>query len=262
MTGSLRITTYTVFPPAVREAIHHARRVHVFTGAGMSAESGLETYRNDKTSLWENVDPQAMASIDAWHRDPDPMWAWYLWRAQVARQATPNAGHLALAQWEHLCDEMLVTTQNIDDLHERAGSQKVAHLHGSLFAWRCSACALLYDEVQLPTEPATRLTPPACPECGQAIRPGVVWFGESLPEWEWSQAEYWMRSADLVVIVGTSGVVYPAAALPDTARQCGVPIVEISPAATGLTPVASVSWVTTAAQGLPLLVADLRASKS
>ena len=253
-----RPTTIADFPPAIIENLSEARRVHVFTGAGMSAESGLETYRNDKTGLWENVDPQAMASIDAWVKDPEPMWAWYLWRAHVAQDAQPNAGHIALAEWEQLCDSMLVTTQNIDNLHERAGSRHIAHLHGSLFAWRCSICGRPYKNVELPTEPAARLMPPECPLCHNPVRPGVVWFGESLPQREWELAEQWMMIADVVIVVGTSGVVYPAAALPRIAYECGTPIVEISPAATDLTPLATVSWATTAAQGLPELVAKVQ----
>jgi NAD-dependent deacetylase 2 len=256
-----RPATIADFPPAIIENLSEARRVHVFTGAGMSAESGLETYRNDKTGLWENVDPQAMASIDAWARDPEPMWAWYLWRAHVAEDAQPNAGHIALAEWEQLCDSMLVTTQNIDNLHERAGSQHIAHLHGSLFAWRCSICGRPYRIMELPTQPAARLTPPECPLCHNPVRPGVVWFGESLPQREWELAEQWMMIADVVVVVGTSGVVYPAAALPRIAYECGTPIIEISPAATDLTPLATVSWATTAAQGLPELVAKVQESR-
>ena len=181
--------------------------------------------------------------------------------AHVAEEAQPNAGHIALAEWEQLCDSMLVTTQNIDNLHERAGSQHIAHLHGSLFAWRCSICGRPYRIMELPTQPAARLTPPECPLCHNPVRPGVVWFGESLPQREWELAEQWMMIADVVVVVGTSGVVYPAAALPRIAYECGTPIIEISPAATDLTPLATVSWATTAAQGLPELVAKVQESR-
>ena len=231
----------------------NARHIEVFTGAGMSAESGLETYRDDTTGLWENVDPQAMASISAWVKDPDPMWAWYLWRARLANNAQPNAGHEALARWASISD-VHVTTQNIDNLHERAGSPEVTHLHGSLFEWRCTICARPYRNVDLPNEPVERLTPPDCPLCGNPIRPGVVWFGEALPPREWTTAEEKMTNADLVVIVGTSGIVQPAASLPIIAAELGTPILEISPAATELTRLTSVSLRSTAATALPLLI--------
>ncbi|AKK04448.1 NAD-dependent protein deacetylase, SIR2 family [Corynebacterium mustelae] len=225
----------------------------MFSGAGMSAESGLDTYRNDKTGLWENVDPKAMASISAWHRDPDPMWAWYLWRAHLASKAEPNAGHMALARWAKLVPEFHVTTQNIDNLHERAGQKSVSHLHGSLFAWRCTDCGTAASDISLIDAPVARLAPPSCEFCGGLIRPGVVWFGEALPEDEWLVAQHWMMNADLVVIVGTSGVVQPAASLPYVAHQLGTPIVEISPAKTELSALCSFSWDSTAAVALPLI---------
>lgn len=240
-----------------------ARHVEVFTGAGMSAESGIVTYRDADTGLWENVDPMAMASIDAWRRDPEPMWAWYLWRAQLASQAEPNAGHRAIARWAELdgVDAVTVTTQNIDNLHERAGSENVVHLHGSLFIFCCSNCRRPYDDVDFPTEAVPRLTPPPCPACGSLIRPDIVWFGEGLPSDAWGEAERRMETADLIVIVGTSGVVYPAAQLPFLAYRQGTPILEISPQETELTRLAAQSWRTTAAVGLPLLV-DALADRS
>lgn len=214
-----------------REIVARARRLVVFTGAGMSADSGLDTYRDAVTGVWENVDPQAMASIDAWARDPEPMWAWYLWRAALARRAEPNAGHLAVAGAGR------VITQNIDDLHERAGSRDVIHLHGSLFAFRCCMCGRPWrGQVELPDTPVERLRPPECPRCGNLIRPGVVWFGEALPPRAWQAAEEELLLADAVVIVGTSGVVYPAASLPMLAARRHVPIIEVSPQETELTP--------------------------
>ncbi|WJZ03563.1 NAD-dependent deacylase [Corynebacterium freiburgense] len=230
-----------------------AQKVEVFTGAGMSAESGIQTYRDDTTGLWENIDPQAMASISAWIHDPEPMWAWYLWRTHLASNAEPNAGHYALARWASISD-VHITTQNIDNLHERAGSPAVAHLHGSLFAWRCTICARPYRNVEAINTPIERLTPPNCPLCGNYIRPGVVWFGEALPQREWTTAETHISNADLLVIVGTSGVVQPAASLPLIAVNLGIPILEISPADTELTGIANYSWRATAATALPELV--------
>lgn len=236
-----------------------AKRVEVFTGAGMSAESGLDTFRDAQTGLWTKVDPVAFASLDSWARDPEPMWAWYLWRGTVCRGAEPNAGHRAIADWASLDGtDVGVTTQNIDNLHERGGVDKVVHLHGSLFDYRCTICSRPWrGEVDYPVEPVARLAPPECPLCGNLIRPGVVWFGEMLPQDAWGEAEARMTAADLVVVVGTSGVVHPAAGLPAVAKRAGARILEISPEPTDLTPLADVSWRTTAAQGLPQLVMGL-----
>lgn len=239
------------------EIARGARKIHIFTGAGMSAESGLEVYRDATSGLWEKVDPMAMASINAWAKDPEPMWAWYLWRAHLAAQAEPNAGHLALRDLTHKVDEVWVTTQNIDNLHERAGSSNVNHLHGSLFDYRCCICSRPYRNVEPLTKAVERLTPPSCPLCGNMIRPGVVWFGEPLPEKEWQLAEQRMAECDLLIIVGTSGTVHPAASLPLIAKRKGTRILEISPQHSDLTLISDYSWRATAATALPQLVEAL-----
>lgn len=235
-----------------REILTDAQHIEVFTGAGMSADSGIATYRDAVTGLWENVDPQDMASIDAWQRDPDTMFAWYLWRAQLAQRAQPNAGHVAIAR----TPGATVTTQNIDDLHERGGSKDVAHLHGSLFEFRCDRCEAPYSaEIEIPDQQVAKIHPPTCPACGRGlIRPGVVWFGEALPRREWAIAEERMLNADAVLIVGTSGVVFPAAGLPLMAHSRGIPIVEVTPMRTDLSQLAAVVVEDTAANALPLIM--------
>ncbi|MBV7295036.1 NAD-dependent deacylase [Corynebacterium sp. TAE3-ERU12] len=243
-------------PTSLADAVRAAHTVAFFTGAGMSADSGLDTFRDSTTGLWSHVDPQAMASTDAWFTDPGSMWPWYLWRLRQARQASPHPGHIAIAQWsQHLAAAGgwgHVTTQNIDDLHERAGSDDVAHLHGKLNEFRCDTCAHPAAEPEPLTEPTEYLQPPLCTMCLMGhIRPGVVWFGEALPAREWSEAEAHITTADLIVVVGTSGVVYPAAGLPLQAARRDIPIVEISPQETDLSPLTVASWRTTAAQGLP-----------
>lgn len=240
------------------ELARGARNIEVFTGAGMSADSGIDTYRDAITGVWERVDPQAMASISAWAKDPEPMWAWYLWRRQIAARAEPNAGHRAIADWAAVpgADSVHVTTQNIDDLHERGGvdGESIAHLHGSLFAFRCDHCGAAQVEPELPDEPIEHLMPPFCEGCATGfVRPGVVWFGESLPPQEWAEAETYANHCDLMVVVGTSGVVFPAAGLPLAAVQMGKPVIEISPDDTDFSPHATYSWRTTAAVGLPAL---------
>lgn len=250
---------------AIQQAVgvvRGARNIEVFTGAGMSADSGLETYRDEDTGVWSKVDPQAMASISAWGKDPEPMWAWYRWRAGVAAKSEPNAGHRAIAYWagSDVVDQVHVTTQNIDNLHERAGSGNVTHLHGSLFHFRCTVCSMPWeDDGDYPPDPVERLAPPKCSLCGNLIRPGVVWFGESMPQKEWEHAENRMHETDLVVIVGTSGIVYPAASLPVIAHQRGVPILEITPKETDLSQIATYSWRATAATALPALIKALGA---
>lgn len=233
------------------EILTNANHVEVFTGAGMSADSGIATYRDAVTGVWERVDPVAMASISAWHDDPETMYAWYLWRAQLSQRAEPNAGHRAIAASRG----MTVTTQNIDNLHERAGSEDVVHLHGSLFAFRCTDCDTPYEEpIALPEEPVERIAPPECPVCGGLVRPGVVWFGEALPQDEWAEAERRMKTADALLIVGTSGVVYPAAGLPLMAHAREIPIVEVTPQPTDLSHLADVVVPATAAEALPRIL--------
>jgi len=243
-------------PPEIVEAARSARRVTVLTGAGMSAESGVPTFRDAQTGLWSNFDAEALATPEAWQADPEFVWAWYAWRAARLRDVQPNAGHVALARWDHEGDAAVrICTQNIDDLHERAGSDVLAHVHGSLLQFRCGACDTPYDgPLDLPDEPVERCEPPVCDACGEYVRPCVVWFGEMLPPDAFDRSVEACLDADLVLVVGTSGIVYPFASLPDLARGHGVTVVEINPEETELTWGVDHSWRVTAATGLPALV--------
>lgn len=252
-------------PPDLSRLVRGARRVEFFTGAGMSADSGLNTFRDARTGMWSHVDPQAMADITAWRRDPSPIWPWYLWRLHLSSVASPNPGHTAIARWCRLLSEAggwgHVTTQNIDNLHERAGTHEATHLHGELVRFRCDTCHAPAAIPEIPTQPLERLMPPRCECCGDGwIRPDVVWFGEALPDDAWRDAELHTRSADLMVVVGTSGVVYPAAALPLAALARGVPVVEVSPDPTQLSDRATFVVPTTAAKALPALLAEAEPS--
>ncbi|WP_419762875.1 NAD-dependent deacylase [Corynebacterium pyruviciproducens] len=224
-----------------------------FTGAGMSADSGLETYRDKETGLWENVDPNALASIDSWAKDPEPMFAHYTWRSIVSNSVEPNAGHQAIG-----AAHLPVITQNIDNLHERGGSEEVVHLHGSLFKWKCTICGRPY-KYTLPewTEPRERLAPPECPLCHNPIRPEVTWFDEALPEQAWNRAVELLQDCDTLVIVGTSGTVQPAASLPLVALDNGARLYEVSPQPTTLTPLVHEYISATAATGVPALLEKL-----
>jgi len=176
---------------------------------------------------------------------------------------SPNAAHSALARLEDaLGDDLLVVTQNVDDLHERAGNSEVVHLHGSLFTPRCLACGRPCPHERLPPSaalsPEMRVAPPSCSHCGGPIRPGVVWFGESLPSPAWHRAEALLQACDALVVVGTSGVVQPAASLPQLVKKRQKPVIEINPVPSGITRVADVFWEVTAADGLPKVVDALR----
>lgn len=245
---------------AARIARHgrQARRIAVLTGAGMSAESGIPTFRGARDSLWQRFDPMQLATAEAFRADPALVWAWYAWRMGRVRAASPNAGHRALAALAAR-RSVAVVTQNVDDLHERAGSPDIVHLHGELFAHRCFDCARPAPDLPLPDPetPRLRLEPPRCASCGGRIRPGVVWFGEALPEAAWSRALAAVEHADLLLVVGTSGLVHPAAGLPWQAKRRGAFVAEINPEATPISSFADAVWRSTAAAALPALVAAI-----
>ncbi len=253
-------------PTVVAEAVRSAERITVLTGAGMSAESGVPTFREAGTGLWARYDPMTLASPEAFEAEPELVWAWYAWRRLRIAAVHPNAGHRALADWSSRAGPagqagqagrattLDVVTQNVDDLHERAGSRVLAHLHGSLAELRCFDCGTAYDQdITWPDHQVERLTPPRC-ACGGFVRPGIVWFGEPLPIEALTAAERACRAADVVLVVGTSGLVHPAAGLPVIARAAGAVTVEINPAETALTELVHHAWRATAATALPALL--------
>ena len=209
-----------------------ARHVVVFTGAGVSAESGIATFRDKLTGLWARFDPAQLASAEGFRADPALVWGWYQMRRAGIAKAEPNAGHLAIAALAAQVPQLTLITQNVDDLHERAGSRAVLHLHGRLDAFRCLDCARPADEpVALPEEAAQgcRMEPPRCACCAGPLRPGVVWFGEMLPEAALEQAFAAARQCDVLLSVGTSGLVQPAASIPRMALAAGATVVHVNP---------------------------------
>ncbi|MER7419720.1 NAD-dependent deacylase [Micromonospora peucetia] len=244
----------------VREAgalLAQARRVVVFTGAGVSAESGVPTFRDALTGLWQSFDAQRLATPEAFRDDPALVWGWYEWRRDSVRRARPNAGHAAVAAIEARVPSGVVVTQNVDDLHERAGSVAPIHLHGSLFAPRCSACAHpapVPDEAAEEPGDGRRVAPPRCARCAGLVRPGVVWFGEALPSAALEAAVEAASACDLLVTVGTSGLVYPAAEIPQVAARFGATVMQVNPDRTPLDALAEVNLRGPAAQVLPALV--------
>ncbi|MEY2689340.1 MAG: hypothetical protein RL375_3539 [Pseudomonadota bacterium] len=216
----------------VASLLRQARHVVAFTGAGVSAESGVPTFRDALTGLWARFDPTELATATTYKADPELVWGWYEWRRQLLLRAQPNPAHLALAELAHRVERLTLVTQNVDDLHERAGSTDVIHLHGSMFAPRCFDCAAPHTlPPGLPDEPegGRRLAPPRCTGCGGPIRPGVVWFNEALPRQAWAAAETAASSCDVFLSIGTSGLVYPAASLPRLAAGHQAQVVIVNP---------------------------------
>ncbi|MBK4998580.1 NAD-dependent deacylase [Pseudomonas sp. S31] len=211
----------------LREAMH----VVVFTGAGASAESGIPTFRDALTGLWERFNPAQLATPEAFRADPSLCWGWYEWRRQKVGQAQPNGAHLAIAELAKHVPRLTVVTQNVDDLHERAGSQGVIHLHGRLNSPRCIDCGHSYqlqESLEDLPEEGSRIEPPRCRACDGYVRPGIVWFGEMLPEDAWRAGLEAAEECDVFLSIGTSGIVYPAAELPLRALGHGATVVHIN----------------------------------
>ena len=212
--------------------VRDARHVAALTGAGISAASGIPTFRDRLTGLWSRFDAAQLATAEAFARDPALVWGWYEWRRMRVMLAQPNPAHRALAEPARRTPRFTLVTQNVDDLHERAGSDPVIHLHGSLFAPRCFDCGAAHVFAHdVPDEPegGRRLDPPRCARCGGAVRPGVVWFGESLPVEAWTAAEQAATACDVMLVIGTSGVVHPAAGLAAHARSHGAKVLVVNP---------------------------------
>jgi len=207
-----------------------AHTVVAFTGAGMSAESGVPTFRGND-GIWKNFKPEELADLNAFLRNPALVWEWYLARKKIISEVQPNPGHYDLAEIENRFPSFAVVTQNIDNLHRRAGSTRVHELHGNIERNYCMKCGALHSNAEI----FAHAVVPKCRTCGGLVRPDVVWFGEPLPMDEWDGAVRVMESADVVLSVGTSGVVYPASELPVRARRAGAYLVEINTDTTELT---------------------------
>jgi NAD-dependent deacetylase len=228
------------------EAIRRRRweRIVVFTGAGVSAESGIPTFRG-AGGLWRNLRSEDLATPEAFARDPRLVWEWYEWRRGLVRSAQPNAAHFAIARLERA----VVVTQNVDALHARAGSRDVIELHGNLFRVRCTRERTTRDAIDAFDE-----IPPRC-DCGALLRPDVVWFGEMLPQAAIERASVEISDSDLLLVIGTSGVVYPAAALVPLHRGLSI---EINPQASGVSSACSIAISATAAEVTPKIVEALQ----
>ena len=238
-------------PRGLISTLSDAGRVVALTGSGVSAESGIPTFREAQTGLWERYDPQELATPEAFARNPRLVWEWYEWRRHLVAEAEPNPGHLALAELGRRIPGFTLVTQNVDGLHGRAGSRNVIELHGNILRSKCS----LEDEVVQPEEHDDSV-PPRCARCGASLRPDVVWFGELLPFEALEAASEAARECDLLLSIGTSSLVYPAAALPYEALENGAALVEVNPSETPLTPHADYSLRGSVNEVLPNLLRE------
>ncbi len=237
-----------LLPRGLVEALAGSRHTLVLSGSGISAESGVPTFRDAQTGLWAQYEPTELATPEAFERKPALVWRWYRWRRELCRRAEPNPAHLALVRLAALLPRMTLVTQNVDGLHQRAGSRDVLEYHGNLFVDVCSARCGHARAV----DPDAAV--PVCAGCGARQRPGVVWFGESIPAQAVAGADAAAADCDLFLSIGTSSLVWPAAGLADAAQRQGATLVEINPDETPLSPRCDFRLGAAAGKVLPELV--------
>jgi NAD-dependent deacetylase len=233
-----------------REWLAQAGSIAVLTGAGISAESGVPTFRGEG-GLWKDFRPEELATPEAFARDPRVVWEWYDWRRQAIAKAQPNAAHRALVEIEKRKPRFTLITQNVDGLHDLAGSGKILKLHGDIWRMLCTQCGANFPNRRVPLP----RIPPHC-ACGGMARPGVVWFGEPLPEGMMKEAEHAVGAAQVFLVIGTSAVVYPAAGLIPFARQAGAKTIEINPEETAYSAMVDCALHGPAGELLPRLLVN------
>jgi NAD-dependent deacetylase len=232
----------------IRRRLAEAQRVTIVTGAGISADSGVPTFRGPD-GLWKNFRPEDLATPEAFQRDPRLVWEWYNWRRERIAAARPNPAHDALVRLERRTPEFWLITQNVDGLHREAGSRRLSEIHGNIWRVRCTACGHLDEDRRVPLPPL-----PTCRRCEALLRPHIVWFGEALDPADLHACDRALRACDVVLIVGTSGVVYPAAAFGARAKSSGAFVAEINLDETAASHVVDVALHGRASEILPLLI--------
>lgn len=236
-------------PQKLIEKLARSKTITVLTGAGVSKESGIPTFREAQTGLWKRYNPEELATPQAFLRDPQLVWEWYEWRRSLISQAKPNPGHIALVEFSRQYPTFTLVTQNVDGLHQQAGSREVIELHGNIMRNKC------FDEgVVVDSWVEDGSVPPKCPNCQSMLRPDVVWYGEGLPSTVVESAFEASLEAEVFLSVGTSSLVQPAAALPLYARQNGAVVVEVNPDQTPLTHLADYVIPHPSGEALPELV--------
>lgn len=228
-----------------------AERIVFFTGAGISAESGIPTFRG-KEGIWNKLKPEELANFDSFIRNPDIVWEWYQYRRKIVSESNPNDGHLAIVEFENFADTSVIT-QNVDNLHRRAGSKVVYELHGNIEKNYCIDCRKRYDYNNFNYSSKA----PIC-ECGGRIRPDIVWFGEYLPQDQYASSEKAAKDCDIIFLIGTSGIVYPAASIPLIAKAAGAYLVEINTDQTELTFRCDISFKGKSGEVLPQILQLLK----
>jgi NAD-dependent deacetylase len=232
------------------QKIKSSSHIVFFTGAGMSAESGIATFRGEN-GIWNKLKPEELANFNAFIKNPKMVWEWYSYRRNIVRNAAPNPGHIAIAEFQNLIPKVTVITQNIDNLHKRAGSNIIYELHGNIERNYCIQCKTPYNDIE------EHLEIPKC-KCGGLIRPDVVWFGEYLPEDQFNGAELAASDCDVFFVVGTSAVVYPAASLIYKAKQKGAFLIEINIEETEISSFANKCFIGKAGNILPGILEQVK----
>lgn len=202
--------------------IASARSITVLTGAGISADSGVPTFRG-ADGLWRNFRAEELATPEAFERDPGLVWEWYNWRRELIATKQPNNAHLAIASLESRWNDFWLITQNVDGLHRAAGSTKLSEIHGNIWMVRCTGCGAVTENHQIPLPLL-----PHCGRCGELLRPHIVWFGESLHEADLARCAKQLQACDVLLVIGTSGVVYPAAGFASVAKEAGAYVIEVN----------------------------------
>lgn len=243
------------FPEEFIEKLAEAKSIIFFTGAGISAESGISTFRG-KDGIWNKLKPEELANFDAFLRNPDMVWEWYQYRRKIIHDAKPNAGHIAIKEFEKYYDTKVVT-QNVDNLHGRAGSKTIYELHGNIERNFCIDCETFISMDEFENTDKV----PHCKKCGGLVRPDVVWFGEMLPQEVFMNAEMAAQRCDICFVVGTSAIVYPAAYIPHTAKQAGAYLVEINIEKTEFSSSANLSLIGAAGEILPRVLEEVKKIK-